>query len=70
VSQVQGRITRDDIEARFRALQGDVTDTVEEQRSRVIQIALGAGLLVLVLAFLAGRRRGRKKTTVVEIRRV
>ena len=70
MSQVQGRITRDDIEARFRALQGDVTDTVEEQRSRVIQIALGAGLLVLVLAFLAGRRRGRKKTTVVEIRRV
>ena len=63
------RITRDDIEARLRELQGDVSGRVEASRGRALQVAAGAGIVLLVLAFLLGKRRGRKKTTVVEIRR-
>ena len=63
------KITRDDVEATLRSFQGGVTDEVE---SRKKQIAIGAaGLLVLLIAiaFLLGKRRGRRKSTFVEIRR-
>ena len=65
-----GRITRDDIEARLRALEGDVTDRVVDRKGRIVQVAAAGGILVLLIAFLLGTRRGRKKTTVVEIRRL
>jgi hypothetical protein len=63
-------ITRDDIEAKFRELQGEVDDTIEQ----TMGVAIIAGAVVVVgllaVAFVIGRRRGRKRTTVVEIRRV
>jgi hypothetical protein len=63
-------ITRDDIEAKFRELQGEVDDTVEQTMG--VAIIAGAAVVVglLAVAFVIGRRRGRKRTTVVEIRRV
>jgi hypothetical protein len=65
-----GRISRDDIEARLRALEGDVTDRVVDRKGRIVQVAAAAGVAVLLVAFLLGVRRGRRKTTVVEIRRL
>jgi hypothetical protein len=64
------KITRDDIESKLRELQGDVTDRVVASKQKIIMIAAGAGTAVLLLTYLIGRRAGRKKTTVVEIRRV
>jgi hypothetical protein len=63
------RITRDDIESRFRSLQGEVTQRVDDSKSRMVQVAAAAGVAVVVVAYLLGRRRGKKKTTLVEIRR-
>ena len=65
-----GKITRGDIEARFRALQGDVVHKVDDSKARAMQVAAAAGIAVVVLAFLLGKRKGRKKTTMVEIRRL
>lgn len=65
-----GRITRADIEAKLRELRGDVEETGEvvvEKGKAVIGAAV-AGVLGFV--FLLGVRRGKKKSTVVEIRRV
>lgn len=63
-------ITRDDIEAKFRELEGEV----DERKEQAINIAVVAGVVVVVavvlVAFRLGRRGGRKRTTVVEIRRV
>ena len=64
-----GKITRADIEARLRALQGDVVHKVDDSKARAMQVAAAAGVAVVVLAFLLGKRRGRKMTTMVEIRR-
>lgn len=64
------RITRDDLEAKFREIQGDVTE-VEEQARDYLGLAVVAGVAVLVvLAFTLGRRRGRRARTFVEIRRL
>jgi hypothetical protein len=64
------RITRDDIEDKFRDLQGGV-DTAADQ---AVSYVLVAGVVLVVgvvgVAYLLGRRKGRKKTTVVEVRRL
>lgn len=66
----QSRISRDDIERSLRALQGDVSEEIESKRSAAMSGAIAGGILLLVIVFLLGRRAGRKKTTIVEIRRV
>jgi hypothetical protein len=63
-------ITRDDIEARFRELNGDVTTEVVSVRSQALAITLGVVVAVAAVAFLVGRRGGRKRSTVVEVRRI
>ncbi len=64
------RITRDDIEAKLRELEGDARDQVASSRSTVVTAGIVAALVLLLLAFLLGRRGGRRRSTVVEIRRV
>lgn len=64
------RITRDDLEAKFRELEGEADQTVQSARTYLVAAAAVAAVGVLAVAFLAGRRRGKKKTTVVEIRRI
>lgn len=64
------KISRDDLEAKFRELKEDVDETAESAKSYVIAAAAAAGVVLFVVAFSAGRRRGKKKTTVVEIRRI
>lgn len=66
----QQRITRDDLEANFRALQGDVQGTIEDKKQTALIAAVGGAVLVLIVIFLLGKRSGKKKTTLVEIRRV
>ena len=64
------RVTRDDIEAKLRQLRGQV-DSVQSSARNTALIAGAVGLVVVVgVVFLLGRRRGRKTSTVVEIRRV
>jgi hypothetical protein len=64
------RISRDDLEDKFRELEGGVHDQAESARSTVVTAGVVAALILLLLAFLLGTRKGRKRSTVVEIRRV
>ena len=70
VSSPRDRITRDQLEDKFRELEGDARDQVESARSTAVTAGVVAGLLLLLLAFMLGTRKGRKRSTVVEIRRV
>ena len=63
-------ISRDDIEAKFRELQGEVEIIGEEARSYGITIAVAAVVVVVAVAFVLGRRRGRRNRTIVEVRRI
>ena len=67
---VPARVTRDDIETRLRALQQNVTERVEQRRGQIVAIAGAAAVAVLVITFWLGARKGRRLSTVVEIRRV
>jgi hypothetical protein len=67
--QNSSRITRDDIESRFRGIQGEVVAVEDEARSSLAAIVVVAGVAIVVIAFALGSRRGRKRRTVVEVRR-
>jgi hypothetical protein len=64
------RITKEDIESQLRSLTTDVKADVMSEKQKVITGGVIAVVVVLVLVFLIGKRSGRKKTTLVEIRRV
>ncbi len=64
------KITRDDLESKLRALQGDVKGKVDDRKSTLMAAGAGLGTLLLIIFFLLGKRSGKKKTTFVEIRRV
>jgi hypothetical protein len=64
------RITRDDIEARFRELNGDVGAEVGAAKPQLLTVGVTIAVVVVTIAFLAGRRRGRKRSAVVEVRRI
>jgi hypothetical protein len=65
-----GKVTRADIEAKLRQIRGDVEDTEEVVKEAGKGVAIGGAILLLLLVFLLGKRRGRRKSTVVEIRRI
>lgn len=63
-------VTRDDIESRLRSLQTGVTERVGEARSTLVAVGVAVGAVVLVATFLLGKRKGKRRSTIVEIRRV
>jgi hypothetical protein len=66
----QGRVSRADIEAKLRQIQGDVETGVESGRDIGRMVAIGGAVLVVAAMYFLGRRHGRKKRTIVEIKRV
>jgi len=64
------KITRDDLEAKLRQVVGEVDERVEEARPNIIAGAAVALAVVAILAYLFGRRSGKLRSAVVEIRRV
>ena len=64
------RISRDDLESKFRELEGGAREQVASARSTAVTAGIIGIVLLLLLAFLLGRRKGKLRSTVVEIRRV
>jgi hypothetical protein len=64
------RITREDIETKLRQLKGEGEEVIEANRTRGLVVAVVAGIGVIALAYFFGRRRGKKKSAIVEIRRL
>ena len=63
-------VTRADIEAKLSQIKGVTDDTTEVAEGAAKTGLVFAGIAVVVLAFFLGRRRGHKKSTIVEVRRV
>ena len=70
VAHHRGPVTRTDLESKFRELQGEI----DESKQTAVSYAVAAGAVVVVgiavVAYVFGRRKGRKKSTVVEVRRL
>ena len=69
--QTNGRpISRDDLEDAFSKVLGEGEATAESAQRPVLVVAAAVAIGVVALAYLAGRRRGRKRATVIELRRI
>ncbi len=63
-------ISRADIEAKFAELRGEVDERTEAAKVPAIAIAAGVVVLTVVAVFWLGKRKGRKRQMVLEIRRI
>ena len=65
-----GRITRADIEAKLRAIRDDI-EPVGEQAKGGLMVAAPIVVAVLVIgAYLFGKRSGKRRRAVIEIKRL
>ena len=64
------KISREDIEAKFVELQRNLDSAADSAADIGKKVGIAAAVLLLILAFVIGRRRGSQSRTVVEIRRV
>lgn len=64
------RVSRDDIESKLREIRGEAGEVAESGRSYAVMAAVATAVMVVAAAYFFGRRKGRKRSTVVEIRRV
>jgi hypothetical protein len=63
-------VSRHDIERKLAEIRGVTEDSTEVAQDATRTGLVAAGVAVVVVAFVLGRRRGRKKSTIVEIRRI
>ena len=70
MSPADQKITRDQIEGKFREMTGGVTDEVEGAKSQALAIGLAVVVVSVAVVYLIGRRRGRRRGTVIEVRRI
>jgi hypothetical protein len=64
------KITPQDIENKLKAFQGEVQGKVDDKKSTIATTAAAGGLVLLLIFFMLGKRSGRKRSAVVEIRRI
>lgn len=62
-------ISRDDIRSKLGDLQGEAQQQVAGVKNQAVAAGVGVALLVLIVAFVLGRRGGRRSSAVIEVRR-
>ena len=64
-----GRVTRADVESVLGDIQADLVTAVESRRRSLALAGIGVGVLIVVVAYLFGRRSARRLAGIVEVRR-
>lgn len=66
----EGKVTIGQIQDRLKALRNDSEQAVKQSQPMLLTVGGAVVVAVIAIAFLLGRRRGKKRATVLEIRRV
>ena len=69
MTEPQPKITREDLEQKFKSLQDDIQGVTDRNKTSIATYAAIAGGVVVIIAYALGRRSGRKRRSVLEIRR-
>jgi hypothetical protein len=69
-TRTEDKITPDDIEAKFREVFEGAQEEVSSTKSQLTTILGILAIVLVLLTYVLGRRGGRKRQTVVEIRRM
>lgn len=63
------RITREDLEAKFRALQSDIQGKASDKKQSIVAAGSAVAAFVVIVAYLLGRRSGKRRSSRIEFRR-
>ena len=69
MSMHNDRVTPEDIRSKLTEIQGEATEQVESAKNQLMAAGVLLGLLLLIAAFLLGRRGGKRSSAVIEVRR-
>jgi hypothetical protein len=64
------KVSLGDIEGQLRGVAGKAQVAIAESKANLIASGVVGGVLVVAAAYLHGRRRGRRRASVLEIRRI
>ena len=70
MTSTEGPITRADIEGKLRQIRGEVDETTTAAWPYLGVAVAVVAVAVIGIAYVLGRRRGTKLSTVVEVKRV
>jgi hypothetical protein len=70
MTTTEARITPADLRDKFRELESVASGSKDVAQSTGRAVAIVAVVGVIAIAYLVGRRRGKKRRTVLEIRRI
>lgn len=63
------KVSREDLETKFRALQTDIQGRAADKKQSIVAAGSAVAVVIVLLAYLFGRRGGRKRGSRVEFRR-
>ena len=65
-----GRISRSDIEAKLQAIRDDIEPVGDQAKGGLMAVAPIVIAVVVIGAYVLGKRSGKKRRAVIEIRRL
>jgi hypothetical protein len=65
-----GKISRADIEAKLRSIRDDIEPVGDQAKGGLMAIAPVVVAVIVIGAYILGKRSGRKRRAVIEIRRL
>jgi len=69
-SEEPRRVTLSEVENKLRSLGGSTESLVKDAAAPTVGALVAAGVAAVAAVYLLGRRRGRRRASVLEIRRV
>ena len=70
MSSTNDKISPEDLHRKLQSFQDGIQGKVEDKKSTLMTVGGVALVVLLVVVFLVGKRAGKKKSTLVEIRRI
>lgn len=70
VADTPEHVSLEDIRKKVTEIEGDVLGFGEKAGAVSRPLVIGLGVLLLVLVYMFGKKRGRKKSAVIEIARI
>lgn len=65
-----GRISRSDIEAKLKAIRDDIEPVGDQAKGGLMAVAPIVVAVIVIGAYVLGKRSGKKRRAVIEIRRL
>ncbi len=67
MTQLEHRVTRDELQNQLLLFQEDIQSKVADKSEQIRLVKIGVAVVALLTAFMFGRRSGKKNRSIIEI---